>query len=230
MKSYPLLCMIGLLLHDLCLGQVQVSKEPRHHNVLENNHVRILDVHIAPGDTSLMHIHSTPSVFVILSNVKTGSQVIIEEDPAKYTTTRDGNLYFEGFYKQARIHRVWNSDTTEFHVMDIELPNNKYKLIDSVIRKKEFTVLFDEKPVRAYHFSLESGSESLLPSRKADILMIMLNDLSDITHANLFLNSRKVPAKSFQRKGDYFYVNSGNSMKIKNEGSVKIVFAFLELK
>ncbi|HEX3080985.1 MAG TPA: hypothetical protein VHQ04_11000, partial [Puia sp.] len=53
-----------LLLGILCRSQVPVSQEPLHHKVLENNHLRLLDVHIPPGDTSMFHIHATPSVFV----------------------------------------------------------------------------------------------------------------------------------------------------------------------
>src|SRR5258705_238434 len=87
------------------------------HNVFENEWVRILDVHIPPGDTSLFHKHSTPSVFMVLSNTKTGSEVLVE--PAKIHLT-EGNIWFEGFYDKPRIHRVWNSDTTDFHVIDME--------------------------------------------------------------------------------------------------------------
>ncbi len=58
------------------------------------------------------------------------------------------------FMKQPRIHRVWNSDTTEFHVMDIELTNKNYITIDSPIHQAGFYILFDEKPVRAYRLDL----------------------------------------------------------------------------
>src|ERR1700738_3886431 len=89
-----------------CRAQIQVSKEPRHHNVFENTWVRILDVRIPSGDTSLMHEHSTPSVFLVLSKTKTGSQVLVEPDKIHLT---EGNIWFEGFYDKPRIHRVWNS-------------------------------------------------------------------------------------------------------------------------
>src|SRR5882762_10137388 len=92
-----------------CSAQIQVSQEPRHHNVFENAWVRVLDVHIPPGDTSLIHKHSTPSVFMILSNTKTGSEVIVEPEKPSFN---DGHIWFEGFYTTPRIHRVWNSDTT----------------------------------------------------------------------------------------------------------------------
>lgn len=41
----------ALLLAVACAAQaqIQVSKEPRHHNVFENKMVRVLDVRIPPG-------------------------------------------------------------------------------------------------------------------------------------------------------------------------------------
>ena len=126
MKKYAIQFAIYLLLNVLCAAQIPVSQEPRHHKILENDHLRLLDVHIPPGDTSMIHLHATPSVFVVLNNVKTGSQVISEEDHSKSPIPHFGNIWFEGFYEKSRIHRVWNSDSSEFHVMDIELTNKNY--------------------------------------------------------------------------------------------------------
>ena len=163
-------------LYNLCGAQVPVSKEPRHHDILENSHIRLLDVHIPPGDTTQIHIHATPSIFVILTNkVKVGSQVISEEKRARLNPVDDENIWFEGFYKQPRIHRVWNSDTLEYHVMDIELTNKNFITIDSPIRQKAFTLLFDEKPVRAYRLRMANIANIPVPVRKADILVIQVN-------------------------------------------------------
>ena len=49
-------------------AQVPVREEPHHKPVLENNYVRLLDVHLNAGDTTQYHIHATPSVIVFISN------------------------------------------------------------------------------------------------------------------------------------------------------------------
>jgi len=210
-----------LLLGVLCRAQIPVSQEPRHHKVLENSHLRLLDVHIPPGDTSMFHIHATPSVFVIINNVKNGSQVISEEDHSMSPIPHYGNIWFEGFYEKPRIHRVWNSDTAEFHVMDVELTNKKYITIDGPIKQKPFTFLFDEKPVRCYRLDLQPASNiSALPD-KADILMILLTDS---------VESVRVNEKDFHKKGDYLYISSDNPLRLQNEGQGNATFAFFELK
>jgi hypothetical protein len=221
MKKYGIQFVICLLLNIFCRAQIPVSQEPRHHKILENDHLRLLDVHLPPGDTSMIHIHATPSVFVILNNVKTGSQVISEEDHSKSPVPHFGNIWFEGFYEKPRIHRVWNSDSAEFHVMDIELTNKNYIMIDGAIKRPPFTFLFDEKPVRAYRLDLQPAAAiSILPDG-ADILMILLSDSASSVHAN---------EKDFHKKGDYLYISSGKNLGIENRGQAKTTFAYFELK
>jgi hypothetical protein len=204
-------------------AQIPVSKEPRHHLVLENAYVRLLDVHILPGDTTLVHIHQTPSVFLILNNAKTGSEVIQEENHSKSLYRHDGNVWFEGFYSVPRIHRVWNSDSTEFRVMDIELPNPHFTAIDAPIQEPDgsFEFLFDEKPVRVYKLNLNGGLEISLKPRKAEVLMIQISESAGQVRVN---------EKSFLKKGDFLFIPSGHGIDIKKEGSLKSVFAFLEIK
>ncbi len=224
---------ISMVLH-LFTGagaQVPVSKEPMHHLILDNDHVRILDVHILPGDTSQFHIHQTPSVFLVLSNAKTGSQVIQEENHTATLFSHDGNIWFEGFYRMPRIHRVWNNDTTEFHVMDVELPNNNYVAIDSPLRQQAFTFLFEEKPVRAYRLSIKAGSKISISPRRAAVLTISLQDsLILVYSASGDVNTSNSPKKYFYKKGDFAYYRPGNPIEIINEGPKNSEFAFFELK
>ena len=200
-----------------CSAQIQVSEEPRHHKVLENARVRLLDVHLLPGDTSLMHTHSTPSIFIVLTNTKTGSQVIVEPEKVNFNNER---IWFEGFYGKPRIHRVWNSDTSEFHVIDMELPNKNPQPIDPPLDNKVFTLLFDEKPVRGYRFSLPVEGKLRIPRRKAPIVVVRLTDAP----GNVMVND-----KAFTKKGDYLYVEAGNPIDFIDKGSEE-GFAFFELK
>ncbi len=201
-----------------CVAQVQVSAEPRHRNVFENAWVRVLDVHIAPGDTSLIHKHSTPSVFLVLSKTRTGSQVITEPHDIQL---HDGNIWFEGFYGQPRIHRVWNSDTTDFHVIDMELLNKNPKPIGRPLTLNSISPLFDEKAVRGYRFTLPAHSTLKLPQRIAPMVVIGLTD----TEANVVANQ-----KTFSKKGDFVFLEPGTTVDFVNSGNPSYSFAVFELK
>ena len=201
-----------------CSAQVPVSKEPMHHNVFENDFVRVLDVHIKPGDTTQFHKHETPSVFIVLNAVKTGSEVIIEE--ARTTVLqKDAFITFEGFYKSPRIHRVWNKDTAEFHVMDVEILNkDPHNIYDSL--QLPFQLLFDEKSVRTYRLNIDKDSTILLQSR-TPTLVVGLTD----TQKNVMVNNT-----SFSRKGDLLFVPPGSSIQFTNKNRQHFSFAVLQFK
>ena len=221
----------GILAFSVGNGQVPVSQEPRHHKVLDNGHVRLLDVRIPPGDTTEFHIHATPSVFVVLTDARTGSQVISEEDRSSSPIKHYENIWFEGFYIKPRIHRVYNNDEHVFNVMDIELTNKNFITIDSPITQEAFTFLFEEQPVRAYRIHLLPGHSVSVQPRKADVLMIQLNDSSSNQGIFTFISgNRFAPATSFNKKGHFQYINSGTAFEIRNKGSGEGEFAFFELK
>jgi len=181
MRNYLLLIAV-LTITILVTAQVQVRNEPGHHNVFENKFARILDVYLAPGDTTLYHVHNTPSVFIIFSNTNVGSQ-LIGRQPQK-----GANLVGEVSYDSLntpRTHRVWNEDTSWFHVMDIELTSRKQKKDISVLQNPALKLLFKEQQVNGYNIQLKatgnlqlpaSGSGYLLISKSESIMQFKIND------------------------------------------------------
>jgi hypothetical protein len=198
---------------------------------MDNEHIRLLNVLIPPGDTTQFHIHATPSVFVVLTDAKTGSQVISEEDHTASPIKHYGNIWFEGFYVKPRIHRVFNNDDHIFQVMDIELTNKNFVTIDSPINQEGITLLFEEKPVRAYRMQLPPGHSVSIQPRRADVLLIQLNDslINPGLQAYVPVNSPS-QKKFFNKKGSYIYINSGTAFELKNQGSGESTFAVFELK
>ena len=208
-----------LLIINASYAQLPVSKEPRHHKVFENDYVRVLDVHVVPGDTTLFHKHETPSVFIVLTNAKTGSELIsdgtVTNPPVTY-----GNIWFDGFYIKPRIHRVWNNDTIEFHVMDIELLNKSYKDIGSDLQQKSIQILFNEKPVIGYSCLLNAHTTLDLTGRKCPILAIELNDNADVT----------INDKIFKQKGDFIFIPENSKSVFINNSIAATQLAIFELK
>src|SRR6185312_16162074 len=101
-------------------AQVPVREEPHHKVVLENDHVRLLDVHIKPGDTTLYHIHAAPSVMVQITKSIIGIQVM-GQTVAPPAHVLPGETKFAAYDKNPVAHRVYNAGKNVFHVMDIEL-------------------------------------------------------------------------------------------------------------
>jgi hypothetical protein len=218
MRNYLLFLALAMLFSFNGSAQIQVSQEPRHHNVFENEWVRILDVHIPPHDTSLMHKHSTPSVFMVLSNTKTGSQVLVEPGKPSFA---DGNIWFEGFYDTPRIHRVWNEDTVEFHVIDMELlhtPSSNAHETPAIPFSKE---LFNVKPVQAFRVTVPPGKFFTLPVLNQPLVVVGLTGPASAT----------VNDKPFTKKGDFLFLTAGSSqLTISNKsGTAEAQFAIFVL-
>jgi hypothetical protein len=95
----PILCMYTVVV----LAQVQVRKEPRHKNVLENKYIRLLDVWMQPGDTGLLHVHSTPSLFLHFTN----TAVCVQIKDKVFTKNRNtaGNASYTSFLE----HFIYSS-------------------------------------------------------------------------------------------------------------------------
>ena len=143
-------------------AQVQVSKEPHHKKVLENKYIRLLDVWINPGDTTLFHIHSTPSLFLHFTNTDVGSKIMGQG----WTKNRNkmGTASYSSFANDTLIHRVSNFDTSLFHVTDIELLSSYKPNIP--IQPLPFTVLFDNEKAIAYKLTQSSLDKTIISNRR----------------------------------------------------------------
>jgi hypothetical protein len=213
----PLFLLTSVLEAD-AQDTVAASKEPLHKNVFENQYVRILDLHIAPGDTTLFHKHETPCVSLSLHPVRTGAQTIVDDRSPKLPSL-DRRITFDGFYQSPRIHRVWNRDTSIFHWMDIEVLAKGDRILESPIAHEGFIQVFDAPPVRAYRLVLK-GKQKLDFKRKGPILVVGLNDAGQVL----------VNKKSLANQGDYLFVQKSKKISIANKGEQDYTFAVLELK
>jgi quercetin dioxygenase-like cupin family protein len=98
---------------------VPVELEPHHRVVFENQYVRVLDVIVNPGETTLFHKHSLDNVPVILTDATMKRQFAGGDwgpSPAKA-----GSVGFTIGTDKPYVHRISNVGTTVFHVMDVQI-------------------------------------------------------------------------------------------------------------
>lgn len=94
---------------------------PDHHTLLfENEHVRVLDTHIAPGDTTPVHTHRWPAVLYVLS----GEHFVRRDGEGKVLMdSRVGEALRAGAAWTARFppHTLENVGDSPIHVIAVEL-------------------------------------------------------------------------------------------------------------
>lgn len=203
-------------------AQVPVHEEPRHRPVFENRQIRILNVLIPPGDTTLYHIHHTPSVFILFTHTKTGSQ-LQGGDPATGTSTA-GEAYFENLAPpHIRIHRVWNADKDSFHVIDAELLSADTGFVHDPLNLPHLKLEIDTPSVRVYRLTLSKGEVFTLPKTETSCFLVSLDTPRVETSAN---GKRKHQSL---RQGNFFHIVRKQSFFIRNTGTPDAQFILLEL-
>ena len=207
---------------SLCTsGQVNVRDEPRHHNVFENEFVRILDVHLGPNDTTLYHLHSTPSVFIIFTNVNVGSQ-LWGKQPQKGANV-NGIVDYDSI-AVPRIHRVWNADTSWFHVMDVELTSTKQKNKIAPLQNTSLKLLFNEQQVNGYNAELAPGDILEIPSSGNGYLLV-----SQTESVVEYKINERIQHRIF-KQAHYIWVEAGERISLKPTGDKALSFVLLQLK
>lgn len=218
-KSFLLTTAIAWSL--LTTAQVQVRDEPRHHNVFENEFVRLLDVYLPPGDTSLYHLHNTPSVFIILTNSTVGSQ-LSGGQPQKGASL-SGQITYDSL-TTPRLHRVWNEDTSWFHVMDIELTNKSANLRIPPLQNPAFKLLFNKEQVNGYETEIRPGGNLMVPASSIGYLIISKGE----TIIDYKIN--ETTQHRIMKPGHYIWIEGGKSITIMTNNQMSASLVLLQIK
>jgi len=220
MKS-KITCFFAALLFcsSVLTGQVPVRDEPFHHNVLENKYIRLLDVRIKPGDTSLFHIHSTPSLFLHF----TSTLVCVQIKGNAWTKNKnnEGNASYRSFVNDTLVHRVSNCDTVPFHVTDIEILSS-YKPA-TVLKPLPFTVLFDNEKAIAYRLTGTSFNDQLINGRGPMVAELVAGD--EVT-----CYDTKSKRSTTIRTGKYLYLEPGSSFYFTTKENKETNLVLFEIK
>ena len=220
MKKYLLLILIFCSTF-LIKAQVQVRNEPRHHNVFENEFVRILDVYLPPNDTTQYHIHNTPSVFIILTNTNVGSQLIGMQPQKGANIT--GEVSYDSLITP-RTHRVWNEDSAWFHVMDIELTSKRANLRIPPLQNPTLKLLFNKEQVNGYETEIRPGGNLLLPASSNGYLLVSKSETVIDYKITEAIQHRMMKA------GHYLWVEGGKPITIMANNQTPASFVLLQLK
>lgn len=220
MKKY-LLAIIITCLACYSFAQLPVRNEPRHHNVFENDYVRLLDVWIAPKDTTQFHLHATPSVFTTFTKTTTSAQ-LSGQQPVTSTSVA-GSSWYDSLITP-RFHRVWNDDTSWFHVMDIELVAGKARVNEPALQNAAIQLLFDAPLVRGYRVQLAANGSFQLPVSKTGYLLVSLGE------ASVILQSNSTGEHRLMRAGHYCWINASHATSLRTSDTSLATFTLLQLK
>ena len=198
-------------------AQVPVRQEPHHKTVLQNDYIRLLDVHIKPGDTTLYHIHAAPSVMVHITKSIIGIQMMGKAimPPSEVL---QGKTSFAAYDENPITHRVYNAGKNVFHVMDIELVKKQPSANSCAASQiPGAAITIDEKLARVYKFDIAEQQLINLPAGKCAHLVICIT-------GEIITNGKRISA------GKYLFFDPDSKVSFTNKQNDNATCVVLELK
>lgn len=113
---------------------VPMHEEPRHRLMLTHQHLRVMDVKILPGDTTLFHVHDVPALYVAVSAAPVDMQLLNGKwggtHPAADPGRKPGDVNVDTSYVRKPVtHRVTNVGSQLFNL--IAITNSTLSPVDS---------------------------------------------------------------------------------------------------
>jgi hypothetical protein len=175
------------------LGQAQepsvpLYQEPRHHVVYDSASMRIHDIQIPPGDTTLYHTHDTAILYVPIASSRTRAQVLGAEwgggaaaaapaagpTPAPVEPARPGKVNSVVTYVEKPFtHRVNNVGTTVFRLVGIANRTAGAAADTDDVSGLSVTPELVNKWYRAHRLALKSG-QATPPHRHATPVVVVM--------------------------------------------------------
>jgi len=217
---YGVVLLILSLHFQSAVSQVPVYDEPRHRLELVNPYIRLINVNIAGHDTTLYHRHFTPSVIVFLSDSHTGSQPSGGQPSFGHSIL--GQSMFIDFGSSPVLHRVWNMDTSVYHVMDIEIIDRKEKLECSPLTEPFIHLEWEKEHVRVYNIRLGANQSTKVDATKCPHLVVMASGIAAIKTGD--------NAGTTMDAGKFEWMEAGIRFQIVNNTNKEAKLVMLELK
>jgi quercetin dioxygenase-like cupin family protein len=207
-KIAILFLFFGAILFAREIKEVPIDKEPSHHQVLENELLRVFDVVVAPHASTLMHRHDRDYTFVVLGDSNISNERM-NEKPVQ-AALKDGDVRYS---KGGFAHIARNLAETQFHNITIEL-KNPGKSVCGIDPNTacENQKLFATEHVAAQLTTIEPGQQGVSHTHNGPHLAIAVDDLTFENHV-----SGKPAVTLSMKKGEFKWITAtGMSHYLKN--------------
>jgi quercetin dioxygenase-like cupin family protein len=206
--------------------QVEITSEAHHHQVLENDFVRVFKVEVGPHDATLMHRHRHDYLYISIGPADVSNEV--EGKPPVELKLHDGQT---GFLAANFAHIARNLADTPFRNVTIELLQDEKSHASKwdeergldVLHGGTQQILFVKDGARVSDIELQPGG--MIPSHRHNgpHLVVAITDLdmrSDI--------EGKAPTPSQLKSGDVKWVLGGYRHTLTNVAKQPAKFVTIE--
>jgi quercetin dioxygenase-like cupin family protein len=198
---------------------VEIKGEPRHHPKFENEFVKVWDVTVPGGDSTLWHAHRNDNVVVTLAPARLHIETL-GRDPVdaewKYGEVR--------FSQATYVHRAMNVGTTDFHNLTIELlkPASVFGNSQPLPKESDREPVLENQRVRVFRYSLKPGETMATHTHPLPGLSVT------ITAAEIEVTANGKTARHPVKADDVSWREANVTHSVKNVG--KTVFDGVDIE
>jgi DNA-binding beta-propeller fold protein YncE len=200
---------------------VPVEQEPRHRVVFQNEALRVLNVNIPAGDTSLDHTHSYDIATVCISCANTRSRVLGAEWGAT-RTRQTGEPNFTEYLGRPETHRVQNLGTSPYHLVAVENRNSGTSAAALAVTAPATKLLNETRSFRVYEVRLTGNTAETEHRHAAPTVAVLVN-------GSITAGEGAAPAV-LNRSGQWLFIPAGSSHRLERQGSENAHIAEIELR
>ena len=206
---------------------VPVHQEPRHRLLFESDAMRVLDVQILPGDTTLFHLHDTPITYVTISTSSTDQRRIDGEwrnavartpPPGRIGTVRPVLSYAE----RPLTHRVTNIGSTLFRL--IAIPNRGSGSDAAPVGQLPGDSAGDSRWFRYAVVTLEAGEATSTYTTTTPTAIVL------VAEARILLERGDGWITSLEPAGDVGVLERGVEYRLVNRGAGSARLVLVEVR
>jgi hypothetical protein len=203
---------------------VPVHKESHHRVRFDNGIVRVYEVKLKKGESTLFHEHAADNFAVRVSTNTIVDQRLGEQ--SNVFSGKTGKVTLASTEKGPYTHRVGSVDDY-FHVVDVEI-NSKSRLGPNVETPKRsdkrFTIVSETSRGRAYRMILKASESTEVFARPANTAIVALSGgrVTEVTEG-------KPPRYWDSEPGNFRWVNAPDKLTIKNDGVIDLDVIEIEI-
>jgi len=190
---------------------VAIDAEPNHRIRFDNGKVRMYEVVLAKGQSTLMHEHRADSFSVIFGN----AEITNEPRGGKPRSFKlpSGFVAFASTAKGPYSHRILATGDTGLHVIAMELLSPAQTAIAGKRANVPFKVVRESPRGRAYRITLAPGASAPAFTRPAGSAMFA------VSAGRIREDADGGSARLWDfRPGDFHWFDSSERVSLRNEG------------
>ena len=206
-------------------GVVPITAEPSHKIRFDNGRVRMYEVVLPKGGTSLMHEHGADNFTVFFRTAEVTNEPYGGGKPVALTRT-PGAVGFSSTANGPYSHRITASGETAFHVIAMELlsPTPAGSATTDKRLGSAFKVALENPRGRAYRVNLAPGESTERFTRPAGSAIFA------ITAGRISESVDGKPSRLWDFEPAHFrWLENSEKVSVKNEGSTHVELVEIEV-